>query len=93
MERELFSRRSVIEAQEPAVLLALKEKKLAQLSDLEADIHLINDVLDAYGATRVATEEEYIEAGMEVSHSLAERIMGGRALEMTMLPRPYTETA
>lgn len=88
MEGELISRREVLESQAPEHLLALKERKLAQLSDLEADIHLINDVLDAYGVTRAATEAEYIEVGMEVSHSLAERIMGGRALEMTMLPIP-----
>lgn len=86
MEGELFSRRSVLEMQNSQTLEAIKEKKLAELSNLEADIHLINDILDANGLTRVATPEEYVEAGMEVSHSLAERIMGGRALEMTMLP-------
>lgn len=88
MSGELFSRREVMESQYPELLLALKERKLAQLSDLEADIHLINDVLDAYGVSRIATPEEQVEVGFEVSHSLAERIMGGRALEMTMLPIP-----
>ena len=86
MEGELFSRRSVLEAQNPDVLQALKDRKLEQLSDLEADIHLINDVIDAYGLSRIATEEEQVEAGLEVNHSIAERIMGGRALELTMLP-------
>ena len=88
MSGELFSRREVMESQSPELLLASRERKLAQLSDLEADIHLINDVLDAYGVSRSATPEEQVEVGFEVSHSLAERIMGGRALEMTMLPLP-----
>lgn len=86
MEQELFSRRSVLEMQNPDYLQALKDRKLEQLSDIEADVHLINDVLDGYGLSRVATPEEQVEAGLEVNHSLAERIMGGRALEMTMLP-------
>lgn len=44
-----MSRRQMLEAQAPAVLIALKGEMLDKLSDLESDVHLINDVLLGYG--------------------------------------------
>jgi len=46
---EGMSRREILEMQEPAVLIELRATMLNTLSDLERDIHLVNDVLDGYG--------------------------------------------
>ncbi len=51
-EQALFSKRELLEAQQPAVLNAHKAELLRRLSDLESEIHLVNDVLDGYGYTR-----------------------------------------
>ena len=48
----LFSKRELLEAQEPAFLNAHKAELLRRLSDLESEVHLVNDVLDGYGYTR-----------------------------------------
>ena len=47
---EGMSRRDILEAQEPAVLLGLRGEMLNRLSDLESEIHLVNDVLGGMGA-------------------------------------------
>lgn len=53
MEGEaLFSKRELLEAQGPAVLNAHKAQLLRRLSDLESEVHLVNDVLDGYGYSR-----------------------------------------
>lgn len=45
---EGMSRRDILEAQSPAVLTELREQMLNRLSDLETEIHLVNDVLEGY---------------------------------------------
>ncbi len=61
---EGMSRREVLESQEPAVLIELRATMLNTLSDLERDIHLVNDVLEGYGIedgeryTAFPTEDE-----------------------------------
>lgn len=57
-----MSHRELLEAQEPAVLKALKNELLGKISDYETAVHLINDVLDGYGV-----EEEYTEYDHEVN--------------------------
>lgn len=47
---EGMSRRNILENQDPAVLSALRGNMLNKLSDLERDIHLVNDVLEGMGA-------------------------------------------
>lgn len=73
--QELFSRRSVLESQEPATLLALRDKKLAELSDLESDIHLINDVLGGYG-----WEEEMERVVTPTERERLERVLASYGL-------------
>lgn len=51
-EATLFSKRELLEAQSPQVLNAHKAQLLRRLSDLESEVHLVNDVLDGYGYTR-----------------------------------------
>ena len=46
-----MERRDMLEAQGPAALMALKRDLLEKMSDIEAAVHEINDVLDGYGAT------------------------------------------
>ena len=46
---EGMSQREVLEMQEPALLLEYKKALLEKYSDIEADINLVNDVLDGYG--------------------------------------------
>lgn len=53
MEGEaLFSKRELLERQTPSVLTAHKTELLRRLSDLESEVHLVNDVLDGYGHSR-----------------------------------------
>lgn len=47
---EGMSRREILEGQDPAVLIALRGEMLNRLSDLEKEIHLVNDVLGGMGA-------------------------------------------
>lgn len=54
-----MERRDILEAQDPAVLIALKRDLLDKMSDLEAAVHEINDVLDGYGATDDVEYAEY----------------------------------
>lgn len=56
---EGMSRRNILEQQDPAVLSALKAEMLNRLSDLERDVHLVNDVIDSYG------RNDNIELGRE----------------------------
>lgn len=49
---EGMSRRDILERQDPVVLVALKRQMLDRMSSLEADVHLVNDVLDGIGASR-----------------------------------------
>ena len=51
-ESALFSKRELLERQPPHVLNAHKAELLRRLSDLESEVHLVNDVLDGYGYTR-----------------------------------------
>lgn len=44
-----MSQREVLEMQEPALLLEYKKALLEKYSDIEAEINLVNDVLDGYG--------------------------------------------
>ncbi len=60
---EGMSKREILESQEPVVLVSLRAKLLEQLSDVERDIHLINDILDGYGVD----EEEYTEYEHELN--------------------------
>lgn len=46
---ELITVREVLESQTPQQLLELKRDSLAKLSELEALVHQINDVLGGYG--------------------------------------------
>lgn len=66
---EGMSRREILESQDPATLVALKAQMLEQLSDLERDIHLVNDVIDGYGVigfpTAYAGENPNIVLGEE----------------------------
>ena len=46
---EGMSQREVLEMQEPALLIEYKKALLEKYSDIEAEINLVNDVLDGYG--------------------------------------------
>lgn len=46
---EIMTVREVLESQTPQQLLELKRDSLAKLSELEALVHQINDVLGGYG--------------------------------------------
>lgn len=45
----LFEKREVLEAQPVEVLLGYRALLLEKLSDIESDVHLINDVLEGNG--------------------------------------------
>lgn len=49
---ELFNTRELYEKQSPEVLVSWRRQLLDLISDGEKSVHLINDVLDGYGATR-----------------------------------------
>ena len=46
---EGMSQLEVLEMQEPALLIEYKKDLLEKYSDIEAEINLVNDVLDGYG--------------------------------------------
>ena len=49
---ELFSKRELLEGQESVTLHRYREMLLDKMSDLEIEIHLVNDVLEnGYGVT------------------------------------------
>lgn len=56
---EGLSKRNVLEGQPPEVLVQLKGQILSRISYDEADVHLINDVLDGMGYSRVGDEAVY----------------------------------
>lgn len=58
-EQALFSKRELLERQDPVVLNAHKAELLRRLSDLESEVHLVNDVLDGYGYTRFDPGDAY----------------------------------
>lgn len=60
---EGLSRREVLEMQEPAVLIELRATMLNTYSDLERDIHLVNDVLAGYGVEDEVTQ--YFDPSLE----------------------------
>jgi hypothetical protein len=45
----LISERGILEQQSPETLIAFKTLALEKLSELEAYVHMVNDVLDGYG--------------------------------------------
>ncbi len=58
-----MERRDILEAQDPAVLIALKRDLLDKMSDLEAAVHEINNVIDGYGVTDDAEYEVNVVRG------------------------------
>lgn len=46
---EGMSERDVLEMQEPMLLIEYRKHLLEKYSDIEAEIHLVNDVLNGYG--------------------------------------------
>lgn len=52
MEGELFSRRSVLESQDPAALFRIREMLQQKVQTTLGEIALVNLVLDGYGYTR-----------------------------------------
>lgn len=64
---ELFTQREILENQDPAYLIALKAKKLEKLSDLEAEVHQINEVLDGYGIDPESSYRALGALGIEIA--------------------------
>lgn len=58
-ETALFTKRELLERQDPVVLNAHKAELLRRLSDLESEVHLVNDVLDGYGYGRFDPGDAY----------------------------------
>lgn len=50
-QQPLIEKRELYELQDTAVLIGHRAVLLARMSDLEAEVHLINDVLGGYGET------------------------------------------
>jgi len=60
---EGMSKREILEAQEPAVLLDYKKALLEKYSEIESDIHLVNDVLTGYGVDPTPDYEDNVILG------------------------------
>lgn len=48
MTEPIFSKRELLEQQSPEYLQEYRENLLEQYSEIEKEIHLVNDVLDKY---------------------------------------------